>query len=342
MKRKSQEIKRFASKYSFYLLVSGLLFHASAVRSQAGLFFTHNKVSNLRKLETAEKFLPGDTIYGVLYVSAQNSNVSLDDYTLAQNGSSIVPVTITAENDNQISFNAELASGLNKPKKSGLMAALNNAVGTQSQAFYFLVLPSSNDNLSTNWIKFFANLTRSPKTIKTIKVSAGTGEYFHTVSSTFILDFSGGARPYSNWCASYLQQEAKANEEKEAEKIAKIKADSTEKVKAAFDETEKSFPPGTLKSKINDAKLQKEITDYLKGFDYQEVYKVCIWDAENSSTFLVFAVVKRQEKCFIVGEWLERQNPYGDIIKFKFADLRDKLSYKAYPLRCEKVQEYLK
>ncbi len=194
--------------------------------------------------------------YGVLYfVSDKSSSLRFEDFTVTENESAVVPVSVTSETGDKVSWKVEFSSGINKPKKSGLMGALNSALSDQSaEAFYFQVLPTSNDRLSMNWMKFFANLYRSSKPVKTIQVTVGTGEYFHTSSSKFTLDFSGGTEPYSNWTTPYLEQEAKLKEEKKA----KMETDSIEKAKAAFDDTENRFPPASFKSKIIDAKLEKE------------------------------------------------------------------------------------
>ena len=333
-------LKLFALKYQLCLLIFGLLVWVHPVRSQqSAVYFTHTKVSNLKKLVATEDFARGDTIYGVLYfVSDKSSSLTLDDFTLTENGTAFVPITVTSETGDQVSWKVELSSGLNKPKKSGLMGALNSAISDQStEAFYFQVLPTSNDHLSMNWMKFLANLYRSSKPIKTIKVTVGTGEYFHTSSSKFTLDFSGGTEPYSNWTRPYLEEEARLKDERKT----KLETDSIAKAKAAFDDTEKRFPPAYFKSKIVDAKLEKEITGYYKSLGW-EVYKVCIWDAENSSTFQVFVVVKDRDNCYVLFEWLIRDNPYGDLVKFKNAQLHNRANYELSPLRCEKAQEYLK
>lgn len=319
-----------------FILIATLIFSPS-INAQAGLYFTHKKESNLRKLETTADFKCGDTIYGVLYVMAQNSNASFDDYVYTENGVEFVPVSVIAENGDQVSFSVELSSGINKTKKTGLLGAVNNAIGNQSLAFYFEAMPTSDKNLNASWIKLLANMYRSTNPVKKIRVRIGGGQAFRTVVNDFTLDMRGGTEPYSTWAEPYIAQETKIKEDKRA----KFVKDSLDEIKAKFDKTESSFPPELTKSKIVDARLEKEITNYYKSMGY-EVYKICIWDAESSSTFLVFAVVKYKENCSIIAEWLERQNPYGDLVKFKNAQLRGQANYTRYPLRCEKAAEYTK
>jgi hypothetical protein len=329
----------------FRLLLLGLLAFAQSPHAQSALFFSHSKATNVKKIEMADDFSRGDTIYGMLYINPQNSNEVLESYTVTRDGNAVVPIYVSAENGVAVRFYADLASGtLKPPKKSGFIKAINSAINDQkeSQVFYFQVLPTSSNSLDMNWIKFFANLSRSPGSIQKIKVTVGTGELFRTASGQFAMDFSGGAEPYSNWVAPYLEQESKA---KQAEKE-KIKSDSSAKasaaIEAAYDNTEKSFPPATFKNKIKDPKLLKELASYYKEHGY-DLYKFIIADAENSSSFWIFGIGKSEGKCYIMSELLERDNPYGDLVKFKVVEHNSQYkTYSEYPLRCEKVQDYLK
>ena len=321
-------MKTLLNKKLTIVLAPFILFTSSitlSANSQSALYFTHTKVSNLKNLETTNSFKAGDTIYGVLYVNSQNSALSLDNYTENQNGNTVVPIVLTYEaNNDKISFYVPLSSGVNKPKKSGLMGALNDAVSNTS-AFYFQVLPTSNDSIGMTWTKFLANLYSSSATIKTIQVIVGPTEHFYNVTGEFNLDCTGGPESYSSWTIPYKE----AQERKET--------DSIQKRNDSLDETEKEYPP-SMKSKINDPKLEKEIINYFNGDD---VLKVYIMDAENTSTFDVVMVVKNRDgdRCTIVDGWLERKNPYGDLIKF---DVPSHHAYHIFPLRCEKLQEYLK
>src|SRR6266498_5040982 len=115
--------KLLVLKYQFYLLILGLLVCIQPASSQqSALYFTHTKVSNLKKLNTTNDFARGDTIYGVLYfVSDKSSSLRFEDFTVTENESAVVPVSVTSETGDKVSWKVEFSSGINKPKKSGLM-----------------------------------------------------------------------------------------------------------------------------------------------------------------------------------------------------------------------------
>ena len=331
-------IHQFWLPSSFIFQLLGSIVCLQPAHAQSALFFTRAKVADLKKLQTTTAFTSGDTVYGAAYVHPQNSNGRLEDYAVQRDGNTVFPVTVTSEMGDVIHFDAALSAGINKPKKTGFMAALSSSISNPDQAFYFQVLPTSKEGLTKDWIKFFANLYRSPKPLKIIHVTVGTGEWFHTLQGHFTLDFSGGSDPYSNWTADYVQQENKRSETLKEENALKLKTDSIEKIKARFDSTEAWFPPSSFKSKIVDAKLEKEIATQYKSWGWT-VHKICLLDAENSSTFLVLMVVSQDNICLIVDGWLERQNPYGNLVKFTAPARR---AYNDFPLRCEKVPDYLK
>jgi hypothetical protein len=331
-------IQRFGLPLSFGFLLFGSMVCPQQAYAQSALFFTREKVSDLRKLQTATAFTSRDTIYGAAYVSGQNTNDRLEDFAIQRDGNTVFPITVTSESGDIVRFEADLSSGINKPKKKGFMGALSSSISNPDQAFYFQVLPTSKEGLTTDWIKLLANLYHSPKPVKILTVSVGTGESFHTLGGKFALDFSGGSDPYANWTAQYVQEENHKREALEEEKVLKSKADSIEKIKAAFDETVQKYPPSSFKNTIVDAKLEKELRTHYTNMGY-EVDKVCIIDAENSSTFLVWSILKDRNDCFLMTEWLERQNPYGNLVKFIVPEHH---GASINPLRCEEASEYLK